>query len=584
MRSLRGALWALAVAGVVLGLAVLALILTSDHIDAPGAWAAGALVTGWGFIGVGLYSWGRRPDNRVGMLMTATGFAWFLAASGFSDLPLVFTLGQLLGALFFAVVIHLLLAFPGGQLQSRAEGFIVGAAYVLTVIGPIPLWLFADPAQLDCEDCPQNVILVHSNESLVTALGAALNLAGAVLVAAVLVVLVRRWRRASAAQRRFLVPVYSAGVAVLILLIVLVLLQAGGLRDDALEAIWVASMVPFALVPYVFLGTLIRTHMIQSGAVGELMARLGETPQRGELRDALARALGDPSLELVYWLPDDERFVDARGRPVELPSVDSDRAVTKVEREGGCVAALVYDSLVHDQQGGYVDAIGAAASLALQNERLEAELRSKVEELRASRRRMLSIGLEERRRLERDLHDGAQQRLVSMALNMRLARARLRDDPAAAERLLDSAGDELGAALEELRELARGIHPAVLSDRGLDTALETLARRAPVPVELHRMPTARLPEAVELAAYFVVAEALTNVAKYASASHATVDVERTNGRVVVRVADDGIGGADPSTGTGLRGLADRLAVIEGRLEIDSEPGKGTTITARIPCA
>ena len=173
-----------------------------------------------------------------------------------------------------------------------------------------------------------------------------------------------------------------------------------------------------------------------------------------------------------------------------------------------------------------MDAVGAAASLALQNERLEAELRSKVEELRASRRRMLSIGLEERRRLERDLHDGAQQRLVSMALNMRLARTRLRDDPEAAEQLLDSAGDELDAALGELRELARGIHPAVLSDRGLDTALETLARRAPVPVELQRMPSERLPEAVELAAYFVVAEALTNVAKYASASYATVDVER----------------------------------------------------------
>ena len=316
------------------------------------------------------------------------------------------------------------------------------------------------------------------------------------------------------------------------------------------------------------------------------MARLGETPQRGELRDALARALGDPSLELVYWLPEDERFVDARGHVVELPGPGSGRAVTKVERDGECVAAIVYDALVHDEQGGYVDAIGAAASLALENERLDAELRSKVEELRASRQRMLSIGLEERRRLERDLHDGAQQRLVSMALNMRLARARLRDDPSGAEQLLDGAGDELEAALEELRELARGIHPAVLSDRGLDTALETLARRAPrCRSSCSGCPRERLPEAVELAAYFVVAEALTNVAKYASASHATVDVER-----IERPA----GGAawpttasaapTPTVGTGLRGLADRLAVIEGRLEIDSEPGRGTTITAKIPCA
>jgi signal transduction histidine kinase len=341
--------------------------------------------------------------------------------------------------------------------------------------------------------------------------------------------------------------------------------------------------VPFALVPYLFLATLVRTRMIQSGAVGELMARLGETPQRGELRDVLARALGDPSLELLYWLPDRERFVDARGQPAALPERGSGRAFTQVERDGEVVAAIVQDELVHTEQGGYADAIGAAASLALENERLEAELRSKVAELRASRERMLRIGLEERRRLERDLHDGAQQRLVSTALNMRLARARLRDDPGGAEHLLDGASGELESALGELRELARGIHPAVLSDRGLDSALETLASRAPLPVELQDVPDGRLPEAIELAAYFVVAEALTNIAKYAAASHATIAVTRTNGRLVVQVSDDGVGGADPDLGSGLRGLADRLAVIEGRLEIDSEPGKGTTITAKIPC-
>jgi len=583
MTSLRRALWALAAMGVVLGLAVLALILSTDMVDTRGAWAVGALLTGWGFIGVGLYAWGRRPDNRVGMLMAGTGFAWFIACISFSDLPLVFTFGQVFGALFFAVVIHLLLAFPSGRLQSLAERRIVATTYVLTTVCPVVLWLFADPAQLDCEECPENVILIDSNESLVTTLSTLLNVVGALLVASVLVVLVQRWRSATPAQRRFLVPVYSAGVAVLLLLIVLVAAQAGGLKTKALDVIWVVSMVPFALVPYLFLGTLVRARMIQSGAVGELMARLGETPQRGELRDALASALGDPTLELVYWLPDDERFVDARGEVVTLPGPGSGRAVTKVERDGGCVAAIVQDALVHDQQGGYVDAIGAAASLALENERLEAELRSKVAELRASRQRMLRIALEERRRLERDLHDGAQQRLVSMALNMRLARTRLRDDPRGAEHLLDGAGDELEAALGELRELARGIHPAVLTDRGLDSALETLARRAPVPVELQRVPEERLPEAVELVAYYVVAEALTNVAKYASATYVKVDVARHNGRVVVQVADDGVGGADPEVGTGLRGLADRLAVIEGRLEIDSEPGKGTTITAKIPC-
>jgi signal transduction histidine kinase len=206
-----------------------------------------------------------------------------------------------------------------------------------------------------------------------------------------------------------------------------------------------------------------------------------------------------------------------------------------------------------------------------------------VDELRRSRERMLKIGLEERRRLERDLHDGAQQRLVAMALNIRLARAKLNADPIAADNLLASAGSELDSALAELRELARGIHPAVLTDRGLATALETLATRAPVPVELADLPDGRLPEAVELAAYFVVAEALTNVAKYAHASHARVEVARENGRLTVEVEDDGIGGANPENGSGLRGLADRIAVLEGQLEVDSESGRGTTVRAQIPC-
>jgi signal transduction histidine kinase len=379
------------------------------------------------------------------------------------------------------------------------------------------------------------------------------------------------------------VPVYSAGVAVAILLIATVLFQAGGSSDTLTMALFVAAMVPFTLVPYLFLATLIRARMIQSGAVGELMGRLSETPRRGELRDALARALGDPTIELVYWLPDDRRFVDAAGQTYEPPHPRTGRSFTRVEHDGECVAAIVHDPVLMEEQREHVNAIGAAASLALENERLDAELRAKVDELRASRERMLQIGLEERRRLERDLHDGAQQRLVSMALNLRLARSQLREEPETAEQLLEGAGEELDAALDELRELARGIHPAVLSARGLDTALETLAHRAPVPVQIGRMPGERLPEAVELAAYYVVAEALTNVAKYAAATHATVDIKRQNGRLVVQVADDGVGGADPSGGTGLRGLADRLAVIEGRLEIDSEPGRGTTVTARIPC-
>jgi signal transduction histidine kinase len=580
MTSLRRALWALAGAGFVLGLAVLALILANEELDMRGVWAVGGLVVGWGFVFVGLFAWQRRPDNRVGMLMAGTGFSWLFAGAGFSDLALPFLIGHLLGAVYLAFAVHLLLAFPSGQLQTRVERRIVAALYLLTTVALIPIWLFADPAELDCDGCPENLLLIEPNETLVNTAGGIVNIVGALLIGAALVVLVRRWRGASPGQRRFLVPVYSAGVALLVVLIGTVTLQAGGLDADAVDALVVATMVPFGLVPYLFLATLIRSRLIQTGAAGELIARMGETPRRGDLREELARALRDPTLELVYWLPDKERFVDARGRPVELPAPGSGRGFTPVERDGALVAAIVHDELVVDKE---LDSLAAAAAIAIENERLDAELRAKVEELRESRSRMLRVGLEERRRLERDLHDGAQQRLVSMALNIRLARDRMRDDPAAAERLLDGAGAELDAALAELRELARGIHPAVLSDRGLDAALETLAHRAPLPVELTRAEHERLPEAIELAAYFVVAEALTNVAKYAGATHAKVNVGQDNGRLVVEVADDGVGGADPDNGTGLRGLADRLAVIEGRLEVDSPPGRGTTIRARIPC-
>jgi signal transduction histidine kinase len=190
--------------------------------------------------------------------------------------------------------------------------------------------------------------------------------------------------------------------------------------------------------------------------------------------------------------------------------------------------------------------------------------------------------VKERRRLERDLHDGAQQRLVSLALSLRQARAKLDEEPRQAAGLLDSAKSQLDAALEELRELARGIHPAVLSDRGLDAALEALVSRTPLPVELEGTPGGRLPEQVELAAYFVVAEALTNVAKYASATHVSVRAVRDDGNVIVEVADDGVGGADPGRGSGLRGLADRLSALDGRLEIEGARGGGTLVRADIP--
>jgi signal transduction histidine kinase len=573
----------LAGAAIALGVIDVALILTSNYYSARGFLAIVGLLVGWGFVGAGLFAWWRHPDNRVGMLMAATGFVWLLSLVGGSDIPLLFTLGTAIGSVYFAIAVHMLLAAPDGRLHTRRERRLVAAIYAVTLL-VIPVFLFVDPNQtLDCAECPENILLVAENDTLARVLGIVINGIGVLLVIGVLFTLVQRWRSAAAPERRLYGPLYASGMALMVTLVATLALSAAAWDSEAAEVTWIVAMIPLALMPLLFIAAFVRARVVQGGAVGELIARLGETPRPGQLRDALADALGDRSLELVYWLPEQRRFVDVSGRPFALPREGSGRAVAAVERDGDTIAAIVHDSTLTGARD-HVRAVGAAAALALENERLDAELRAKLAELRASRERMLRVGLEERRRLERNLHDGAQQRLVALALSMRMARDKLHEDPEGAESLLVGAGEELESALEELRELARGLHPALLGERGLRPALETLALRAPVPVELQAVPAKRLPEGVELAAYFVVAEALTNVAKYAAANRATVSVEHDNGRVVVAVADDGVGGANPEQGTGLRGLADRIAVLEGRLEVDSEPGRGTTVKASIPCA
>ena len=266
--------------------------------------------------------------------------------------------------------------------------------------------------------------------------------------------------------------------------------------------------------------------------------------------------------------------------PDDRPATGSGGTISELRLLGRRGDAIARDSSLEDPE--LERGVGAAAALAQENERLDAELRAHLKELRASRARIVEAGLAERRRLERDLHDGAQQRLVSLVLGLRLIEKRLDEDPAGARGLLEMAGSELEAALRELRDLTRGTHPAVLSDRGLDAALETLAARAPLPVELEATIAERLPEPVELTLYFVVSEALTNVAKHAHASQANVRAARHTGRVVVEVSDDGVGSADPAKGSGLRGLADRLSALDGKLEVRSERGQGTVLRAEIP--
>jgi signal transduction histidine kinase len=312
------------------------------------------------------------------------------------------------------------------------------------------------------------------------------------------------------------------------------------------------------------------------------VVELGEGATSVDLRQALGRALGDPSLEVAYWVPASARYVDSSGHAIELPQPGWGRTATVVEREGAPVAALVHDPALAEN-GELVQSVCAAAALTLENARLQAELRARLAELQASRARLVTATDSERRRIERDLHDGTQQRLVSIAMALGLAESKLAADRPAVEPILREARDALTVALAELRELTQGIRPAILVERGLAAALDDLSRRAALPVRLDLAVSGRLPEQVEGAAYFVASEALANAAKHSHASEVLLAASRKGGVLVLEVADDGIGGAAPGGGTGLRGLADRIEALGGRLTVSSPPGRGTTLRAEIPC-
>ena len=394
--------------------------------------------------------------------------------------------------------------------------------------------------------------------------------------AATIGVIAIRWWRAPAPRRRALLPSLAGAFALACFAALLLNDLISGGRSQTL--LWLAAC-SLITVPAAFLAGLLRSRLARGGLAG-LFPVLG-TLRGDDLEAALARALGDPDLTVAYWLPEYLSYADAHGQPVTLPEPGGERTVAPVERGGSRIAVLVHDASLDDDPE-LVEAVCAAAAIAIENAQLLVESQARLTELRASRERIVAAGDAERRRLERNLHDGAQQRLVAIALQLRLLRNRVGDDPAATE-LVAAASEELTRSLDELRELARGLHPAVL-EHGLAAALESLATRATVATSVAYEPKGRLPEPVELAAYFVASEALANVAKYAHATHATVRVWQVGTQAGIEISDDGIGGADDGRGTGLRGLADRVEALDGRLRVTSPPGHGTTVVAELPCA
>ena len=1029
----RVALWIVAAALAAASATAIALSKTVNH-----GFVAFALIIGGSFVATGLVALARRPENRFGLLLYGVGIAWFVGTLSTSDNAYVFSFAQALSTVYYALLVHAILAYPRGRLESRAVQVIVALAYADTLGPTLVATLVGRTRDLTNEpEAPRNVLLVSHHPDLASAVSNASAAIGVVLLAAVVAIVIQRWRAASAAARRVLAPVLTtSGVALATIATALLVQLAAG--DNAGTAAFIVSSLAFASVPIGFLVGILRTSLSRSGALSDLIDELSRSHEPDRVRRALRRAVGDPSLELAYWVGDLRAYVDAEGHPLD-PAQRTDRAVTIVERSGRRVAALIHDPALADNTE-LVESVGAAAGLALENEQLQAELRARLgaleqserrfrellenvhliavsldldgritfcnqyladlagytreeligrlwaetfnpadvafvarvregainpheemfiltragerreiawnntllrdgagrligstsigedvternratrrlllqvqvaralagspsmdvarplvlahltvalgswlgifwrpepdgsalradgvylpdredgedfaaavrgmrlapgeglagrvwrtgepawipdltaagpfpplperqrdgrrgtlafpiasdsevllilqlssddptapdqgtlevlestfqnvlqfaerreaeaaerrlaaeqaalrrvatliaegaepervfqavtsevgqlfgaqttnmvqyrpegtsatllggwtagvapiepgtvlqldgeaaisqiretgrpvriddytqlsghlaaqvrdrgaraavaapimvqgylwgamivisnegpfpprtetriaeftdlvalalsstdahAQLTASRARIVEAGDAERRRLERNLHDGAQQRLVSLSLALRLARTRLQTDPESSTALLEAASEELATALEELRELARGIHPAILTDRGLTPALEALASRSPVAVSINAVPEERLPPQVEAAAYYVVSESLANVAKYAGASRVDVSVSYRDGWAFVEVADNGRGGADPARGSGLLGLADRVEALAGNLDVESPAGAGTRVRARIP--
>ncbi|HVD11194.1 MAG TPA: histidine kinase [Gaiellaceae bacterium] len=562
------------------GVGAASLVLGSDRELSPAAVSAVlALVVGWAYIGSGLIAWRQRPENRLGAVMVFIGFAWFVTFLADSNESFLFTLGTVLEDLYLLGFVYLVLSFPTGRLRSKLDLGLLTAAVVIATVVEFAWLLFADSRSQICSDCPSNALEITRNDTVADALLQSQRTVGVFLCVFTVGLLVRRWRRASPPERRAGAPVLWAGSAMFAALAISV---ANDIFDHPLGPgpAWSRSLV-FASIPIAVLAVLLQRRLAR-GAVAGLVVELGESATPVDLREALGRALGDPSLELAYWVPAGARYVDSSGHPVELPQPSSGRAATVVERDGETIAALIHDPALAENSE-LVQSVCAAAALTLENARLQAELRARLAELQASRARLVEATESERRRIERDLHDGTQQRLVSIAMTLGLVESKLAADRPAVEPVLREARDALATALEELRELTQGIRPAILVERGLAAALDDLSRRAALPVKLEVTVTGRLPEQVESAAYFVASEALSNAAKHSHASGVRLVASKEGDAVLLEVTDDGIGGAAPGGGSGLRGLADRVEALGGRLTVSSPPGRGTTLRAQFPC-
>jgi signal transduction histidine kinase len=577
LRALRALLVA---AGVLFGLYGYHLLRSDLHSSAPNALLS--ILVAWTFLFAGIVAWARRPHSRMGILMTFVAYCLLVRKLQYSHNSATFTLGFLFGELgITAAFAHAVLAYPTGRLRTSFERWFIGVSYVVVIgfsFALLAVWEHTQTCIWSHSYCseptPKSLFALYPSKEAFDAIHDVYRVGVYGVLAVVFIALIlRRVHQASPAGKRVLVPLMLAAVLAASRAVSEAILGFVQHSPDVAEAAYLWQVFGQIAVPIALVVGLLRAELAR-GSVADLVVELSHVAP-GEVRDSLARALHDNSLQVAYWLPMRRIYVDEAGHPVELP--DDGRAVTKLDD----IAAIVHDP---ELDPSLVEAAGAAARLALHNARLQADVSAQLAKVQESRRRIVTAGDEQRRRIERDLHDGAQQRLVALALELRIAQRQFGQESPELERMLGVAVSELQVAVEELRELARGVHPAVLTEEGLAGALMSLAARTPVPVRIDA-PDERFPGEIEAAAYFVACEAIANAVKHAHATQIRVSAERGNGTLVIEVEDDGVGGArENGRGSGLRGLVDRVEAHGGTLRVESEPGQGTRVIGELPCA
>jgi signal transduction histidine kinase len=605
------------------------------------------IAAGGSYMAAGLVAWYRRPDSRTGPLLLLAGLGVWTSLMEGTHVAFLWTIGSAFEPGWFPPLVYLLLSFPTGRLTSAAHRYAVVAATTLLISSVATSFVY-DPRDFGCTDCQPrlNLILIHSypdyihywrdfvlmfaivveavvfltlhsskasaevrRRIIVSGAVFAATLGGflawqpsntievlrqvpilVILLVGVTGLVVARWWRASAPAQRMLSPMllpscafFLAVAAQQVAALVLNYWSVYKPTPYVFSLLTTISVAASFALPLTFLLALARARHRHT-LVSDLVLELGDLPPAADLERALSRTLRDQSLRVGRWDAATNRYVGAGGDTVVIPADGSGRTATLLQRGGKPLAAIVHDEALLEE-GELLNSVAAAARLAVENEGLHAEVRAQLADVRASRARIVVAADAERRRLERDLHDGAQQRIVSVCLDLKLAARSLGEDadPTLRSTIADAA-QELQVALSELRELARGIHPAILTEEGLGPALQSLTERARVPTQLVFDVPGRLRPTIEATAYFVASEALANVAKHSQATRASIAVKHCDGHLQLEVVDDGVGGADLARGSGLRGLVDRVGAVDGDLAVVTAPGQGTRVRAEIPCA